>query len=281
MVSRFSMGVSRGDKAVRPPSGRCLSLNGPRRSRVTSSTGGYLQWLPLQDESWARRGLLATFGLLCGLSLVLSLGACAEDGGKTAQKGDGPGHYGYKAQDRTSRSRTSEATGLPTRRASKAPPPPVPGQAKTFRPMAAAPKLSSARELRQQHRRIVKAASLPHTAEAGCEQAVSSKTRRLWGPRAPRSTAGLVGKRVVVNFEFDDYSSSSRACRPHFVQVVLLVHDRAQRHVESSQIVLVQGRRGSVSVGLPQVEAGPPYYVRIRALGADRRPSREEKIRLD
>lgn len=72
----------------------------------------------------------------------------------------------------------------------------------------------------------------------------------------------------------------SPACRPVLVDLVVLAHDRSNRHHESSVRVLVRGRRGSASVPLPRHEDGPPYYVRVRALGMDLRPSRETRIEL-
>jgi len=252
---------------------------------------------PRQQRSATSVGhrLYATCTVLGGLLLALSLSACGGNAVDTAQKGDGPGHYGFRPQAESSSASTTQvrSRGLPpastgesrpgglpsesTRGEPQAPPDPA---VEVFTRAPRAPRIESEEEFLRQRRIIARSASLPHTEEAGCEKSVASKGRTLWGPRAPRSTAGVVGDRVVVNFEFDGWSSSSRVCRPDLVTIVVLAHDRSGRHHVTSQTVQVEKTRGSVAAPVPDLATGPPYYVRVRALGIDRRPSREAKIRL-
>lgn len=159
--------------------------------------------------------------------------------------------------------------------------PPIPRGANTFRRAPEAPKVRTRKAQRREFQRVERISRLPHTAKAGCQQAVAPRpgSRGFRGPPAPRSTARLAGKQVIVNFEFDTMPGSP-ACRPFVVDVVALAHDRSNRHYEAAKRVVVVGRRGSATVDLPAQESGPPYYVRVRALARDLKPSRETKIRL-
>ena len=153
---------------------------------------------------------------------------------------------------------------------------------RNFPRAAPLPEPRTSKDLRRQFRQIERIAKLPHTRKAGCRRiaATQGPPLRLLGPPGPRSAARLVGDTVVVNFEFTSLSQS-RACRPFVVDVVVLAHDHSNRHHETGKRVLVRGRRGRVEVPLSPREGGPPYYVRVRALGHDLRPGPDTKVRLD
>ncbi len=159
--------------------------------------------------------------------------------------------------------------------------PPVPGAEETFPPTPTAPKVDTREELVRSFRRIKRLSKLPRTAKAGCREVVAARggSRRLWGPPAPRVAARRVGRRVVVNFEFTALPRSP-ACRPYFVDLVALSHDRANRSHQSPQRVLIRGRRGSATVELSRYGPYPAYYLRVRALSVAQAPGPETRIRL-
>lgn len=136
-------------------------------------------------------------------------------------------------------------------------------------------------QLAQQHDRIEAISRLPHDASHGCEQITESSPTSLpiWGPPAPRVYAQLVNTDVIVNFEFDELEGSA-GCRPMYVDAVVLAHDENKMHRHSSVRVLIDALRGSLSVALPPGAGPPPYYLRVRALAEDLRPSREARIKL-
>lgn len=165
--------------------------------------------------------------------------------------------------------------------------PPTPGTvpprptAQLYPPAEAVSPPRTPAQLAQQHDRIEEISQLPHDANHGCEQITESSPTApaIWGPPAPRVYAELVNTHVIVNFEFDELQGSA-GCRPMYIDAIVIAHDDNNLHRDSSVRVLIEALRGSVSVALPQGAGPPPYYLRVRALAEDLRPSREARIKL-
>jgi len=258
-----------------PQRGREVRALGVRASVPARAAAGPGAGCPMNARDQCRNGFVcATAALALGLA---ASGCDISVGPKDPSSDRTTGHEDYGVQtgsgDRGTRAGPDRRPGRSL--------PPIPRGANRLRPAPEAPRVRTRKAQMREDQRVKRTLRLPHTAKDGCQQAVAPRpgSRGFRGPPAPRATARLAGKQVIVNFEFDTMPSSP-ACRPFLVALVALAHDRSHRHHETAKRIVVAGRRGSATVALPPQETGPPYYVRVRALARDMRPSRETKIRL-
>ena len=149
-----------------------------------------------------------------------------------------------------------------------------------FPPAPAAPdKPRSLREQLRFHEQAEEAAALPHTREEGCEQVRPAPRYSYGGPPAPAISAHVVGKRIVIRFEFNPLPSSP-ACRPFGLDVSVSSGEfNTPEYLESTQRFLVKTAAGSATVAAP-ARAQLPYTVRARAVTIDQRASREVRQRV-
>lgn len=134
-------------------------------------------------------------------------------------------------------------------------------------------------EMVQYAREADRAAKLPQTAEAGCEEVRPAPRYRYWGPPAPRVSSRLVAGSIAIRFKFDRLPSSP-ACRPFALDLIVSSGTATKPgYVEASQRFLVTESSGTAAIRVPP-RGQPPYLVRVRTVTIDQRPSREVRAEV-
>lgn len=174
-------------------------------------------------------------------------------------------------------------------------PPRAQGSGAALPPAREAPKRAN-EEVAQRYLELArKAASLPQSAEAGCQQVRVPTGRRrasarpptggtYWAPPTPRASARLGDdNQVVISFEFERMPKSP-ACRPQWIDVWIsgygvsrVAGSNKRTYRVTPKQRFAARKRGTVTVSLPRGWQRP-YTARVSVATVDERATRQHAV---